>query len=176
MIRKGIVMKINQMFFLCVISSIFTVSGCANTGTSSNADAQLQTVQAENTSLSDKVKSLTQNLMQKDTELTSTKSKLSTAEMTLSSAAMLPSGSSSGDCFGLASDGKTLMKTICASAMTSGTVKSIQRALSGAGFSPGPIDGIIGSRTMSAVNAYQKAKSLMQGSLSMETIKSLGLM
>jgi len=40
-------------------------------------------------------------------------------------------------------------------------VREVQQGLADAGFSPGPIDGIFGSRTMSAVMAFQTARGLL---------------
>ena len=60
--------------------------------------------------------------------------------------------------------------------MTSSKVTQIQRALQSKGFNPGPIDGTIGSDTMSAVNAFQRSKGLPVAKyLSMETVRALGV-
>jgi len=172
-------MKIKHLFILTILGSLFALGGCTNTNSRSEAgadDTQLQALQAENTSLMDKVKHLTQSLSQKDGELSNTKMQLSAAHNALAGTTKLPSDAGSGDCFGLAGDGVSLLKTICPGSLSPTLIKSVQSALKGAGHNPGPIDGILGSKTMAALNAYQKAKSLMQGGLSMETVKSLGVM
>ena len=52
----------------------------------------------------------------------------------------------------------------------------IQRALKDAGHDPGPIDGRIKAKTMSAVNSFQTAKSLpVDNYLNIETVKALGV-
>ncbi len=65
---------------------------------------------------------------------------------------------------------------LCDTNMTSGKISQIQQALMKAGFNPGPIDGVIGARTMSAVNAFQKDKNLLVSNyLTMNTVKALGI-
>lgn len=55
-------------------------------------------------------------------------------------------------------------------------IMEIQRALKDAGFDPGPIDGILRSQTMRAVNRYQQAEQLpVDGYLNIETVKALGI-
>jgi len=172
-------MKINRLLKLTLVVSTVALAGCANNDSKSQVDTssdQLRTIQAENNSLSDKVSMLTSSLSKKDNELSTTKTKLSASETALAAATKLPMGSSAGDCFGLAGDGKSLMKSICPVALSPSVVKSIQAALASAGFNPGPIDGIVGPKTMAAVNMYQQARSLMKGPLSLETVKSLGVM
>lgn len=39
-------------------------------------------------------------------------------------------------------------------------VKWLQTTLKGAGFDPGPVDGVYGEKTKAAVSAYQKARNL----------------
>jgi N-acetylmuramoyl-L-alanine amidase len=56
------------------------------------------------------------------------------------------------------------------------TVRVLQQALSGAGFDPGPVDGIFGVRTKRAVEAFQKAKHLaVDGMAGPFTLSALGL-
>ena len=64
---------------------------------------------------------------------------------------------------------------LCETNTTGSIVRDIQRALLAANHNPGPIDGVIGSETMSAVNHYQQAKNLAVGQLTFETLKSLGV-
>jgi peptidoglycan hydrolase-like protein with peptidoglycan-binding domain len=66
-------------------------------------------------------------------------------------------------------------RIMCETNITSDVVVRIQRALLNAGHSPGPIDGVIGKQTMTAVRKYQKAKSLAVGNLTYETLNSLGV-
>ena len=54
-------------------------------------------------------------------------------------------------------------------------VRNIQRALDRAGHSPGPIDGIIGRQTTSAIRSFQKAKGLPTGNLTVATLHALGV-
>ncbi len=65
---------------------------------------------------------------------------------------------------------------LCETNMTHGKISQIQRELQKAGYNPGPIDGVIGSQTMSAVNAFQKDKNLTVSKyLTMNTIKALNV-
>ena len=64
---------------------------------------------------------------------------------------------------------------MCETNVTSDVVLRIQEALQAAGHSPGRIDGILGKQTMTAVEAYQKAKGLSLGGLTYEVVNSLGV-
>lgn len=64
---------------------------------------------------------------------------------------------------------------LCQTNVTPEIVRSIQQALSKAGHDPGPIDGQLGARTMSAVQSYQRAKGLPAGNLTYDTLRSLGV-
>lgn len=64
---------------------------------------------------------------------------------------------------------------VCKTNATHELVASIQRALQQAGFDPGPIDGIIGPRTLNAVARYQHAHGLPQGAITIKTVHSLGV-
>lgn len=65
---------------------------------------------------------------------------------------------------------------LCETNATSSTIMKLQNALKSAGYNPGPIDGIIKTQTMSAVNAYQRAKSLpVDPYINMETVNALGV-
>ncbi len=64
---------------------------------------------------------------------------------------------------------------LCETNTTGDVVRNLQRALLAAGYNPGPIDGVIGRETMQAVKAYQQAKGLAVGQLTIETIRSLGI-
>ena len=65
---------------------------------------------------------------------------------------------------------------LCKTNTTRGVVQRIQSALKTAGYNPGPIDGVLGRQTMSAVKAYQTAKKLPTGGLTLDTLKSLKVM
>lgn len=75
------------------------------------------------------------------------------------------------------SDGKIERRAIlCETNATPTKIMEIQRALSAAGFNPGPVNGVLRAQTMSAVNAYQQSKSLpVDGFLNLETVKALGV-
>lgn len=64
---------------------------------------------------------------------------------------------------------------LCDTNMNTGTVQRVQRALLSAGYRPGPIDGVLGSQTMSAVDRFQRAKGLATGGLTFDTLKKLGV-
>ncbi len=57
---------------------------------------------------------------------------------------------------------------------SSAMVKSLQNALSAKGYNPGTTDGVMGSRTSSALNAFQKANNLPSG-INDATLKALGI-
>jgi Putative peptidoglycan binding domain len=65
---------------------------------------------------------------------------------------------------------------LCETNMTRGRISQIQQALIKAGYNPGPVDGDIGSQTISAVNKFQRDKSLpVDKYLNLETLKALGI-
>jgi Putative peptidoglycan binding domain len=65
---------------------------------------------------------------------------------------------------------------LCETNATPTKIMEIQRALSAAGYNPGPINGVLRESTMRAVNGYQQAKGLpVDGFLNLETVKSLGV-
>ena len=65
---------------------------------------------------------------------------------------------------------------LCETNMTPGMIQRLQQALQARGFNPGPIDGVIGQRTMEAVNAFQRANGLpVDRYLNMETVRALGI-
>ena len=65
---------------------------------------------------------------------------------------------------------------LCETNATPTKIMEIQRALSAAGFNPGPINGSLRESTMRAVNGYQQSKGLpVDGFLNLETVKSLGV-
>ena len=63
---------------------------------------------------------------------------------------------------------------LCETNATPDKIREIQLALKNSGYDPGPIDGVIRSQTMKAVNAYQQANDLpVDGYLNIETVKTL---
>ena len=65
---------------------------------------------------------------------------------------------------------------LCETNLNVTTIRSIQRALQQRGFDPGTVDGVLGRKTMDAINAYQRASGLpVDRYLNVETIRSLGL-
>jgi peptidoglycan hydrolase-like protein with peptidoglycan-binding domain len=74
------------------------------------------------------------------------------------------------------SEGRMAWRQIlCETNVSSGLITKVQMSLQRAGYNPGPIDGILGSRTRAAMKAYQQNKGLAEGELTYETIKSLGI-
>lgn len=60
--------------------------------------------------------------------------------------------------------------------MTSEQVKEVQQALQDRGHDPGPIDGIVGPRTRSAIEQFQQAEGIQpSGQLDAETLTLLGV-
>jgi len=64
---------------------------------------------------------------------------------------------------------------MCQTNSSANVVMDVQRALAKAGYNPGPIDGVIGSQTMSALERYQSARNLATGALTVETLDKLGV-
>jgi peptidoglycan hydrolase-like protein with peptidoglycan-binding domain len=64
---------------------------------------------------------------------------------------------------------------VCKTSINSTMIREVQRALKAEGFYNGPIDGIWGTASRSAVRTYQKAKGLPVAGLSMATMESLGI-
>lgn len=62
---------------------------------------------------------------------------------------------------------------LCETNTTVGIVSKLQQALRKAGYNPGNVDGVLGSNTLSAVRAYQKANGMASGQLTMETLRRL---
>ena len=66
-------------------------------------------------------------------------------------------------------------QVLCDTNVSPETIASVQRALASAGFDPGPIDGLLGRRTLRAVHAYQLEMGLSSGGLTLDTLVSLGV-
>ena len=68
------------------------------------------------------------------------------------------------------------MSVLCQKNMTRGNIQSIQSALKKAGHYNGPIDGVVGSQTINAMQSYQSSKGLVKTTMiTIETVKSLGV-
>jgi len=65
-------------------------------------------------------------------------------------------------------------QVLCETNATSGTISSIQAALTNAGY-PVPADGQFGPATLQAMEAFQRANGLPIGYLTMSTVDALGL-
>jgi outer membrane murein-binding lipoprotein Lpp len=66
-------------------------------------------------------------------------------------------------------------QVLCETNITNAVVANVQQALADKGHSPGPIDGIYGTRTLNAVKAFQTAQNMPVGGLTYETLKALGV-
>jgi len=64
---------------------------------------------------------------------------------------------------------------LCETNMTTTTISEIQRALKNAGHDPGPIDGIYGRLTSSAVKSFQQKNGMAVGGLTLATLTKLGI-
>ncbi len=67
------------------------------------------------------------------------------------------------------------METICKTNLTMPRVMMIQRALKRAGFFRGEIDGVWGEESQRALTAFQKAKGLATGGITIESLRALGV-
>lgn len=67
------------------------------------------------------------------------------------------------------------VEILCQQDTTPGRVRAVQQALNNLGYSAGPVDGIMGSQTRSALTKYQGDKGLPVGNLNLETLQSLGV-
>jgi hypothetical protein len=66
-------------------------------------------------------------------------------------------------------------RVLCETNMSPAEISRVQNALLRAGHNPGPIDGILGSQTYSAMRSYQEEKGLAVGALTYDTLQSLGV-
>lgn len=65
---------------------------------------------------------------------------------------------------------------LCETNTSSDVVRKLQGALQKAGFNPGSVDGSLGGRTFTAMQAYQQSQGLPSGQLTLETLNSLGVL
>lgn len=66
-------------------------------------------------------------------------------------------------------------RILCDTNLTDGVIRRLQRALLAEGFNPGPIDGVVGHETLAAVSAFQRARNLPRGGLTMSTLEALNI-
>ncbi len=67
-------------------------------------------------------------------------------------------------------------RVLCQTNMDKATIKKIQRALKRAGFyQDGPIDGIVGSETLRAIEGFQIDQGLPRGGITYKTLEALGV-
>ncbi len=66
-------------------------------------------------------------------------------------------------------------KILCQTNAVPANVKRLQSALKSAGFDPGAIDGVLGYGTYKAVDAFQRAKGLSRGEITIDTLSALGV-
>ena len=64
---------------------------------------------------------------------------------------------------------------VCKTSINGTMIREVQRALKDKGFYSGPIDGVWGAASKSAIRAYQRANGLPVAGLSMATMESLGI-
>ena len=64
---------------------------------------------------------------------------------------------------------------LCKTNATPSTITALQNALQKNGYYDGPIDGVVGPRTVSAVGRYQQAEKIAEGGLTLETLERLGV-
>lgn len=65
---------------------------------------------------------------------------------------------------------------LCETNTTPDVIRKLQAALRNGGYEPGPIDGVVGQETLTAISRYQAAKGLVKGGLTVETLNSLGVL
>lgn len=66
-------------------------------------------------------------------------------------------------------------EVVCPTKASGNTVLQVQRALKNKGYNPGPVDGVMGARTKSALAKYQKDNNLPVGGMNVQTLKALGV-
>ena len=66
-------------------------------------------------------------------------------------------------------------EVVCPTKATGNTTLQVQRALKNKGYDPGPIDGVMGSQTKSALAKFQNDNKLPLGGMNIQTLKALGV-
>ena len=64
---------------------------------------------------------------------------------------------------------------LCANQTSNAKVREVQNFLIGKGYNPGPADGILGIQTQNALLEYQRANSLPEGNMNLETLRHMGI-
>lgn len=65
---------------------------------------------------------------------------------------------------------------LCKTNATNAKIREIQMALKSKGFNPGPIDGVVSTRTLGALNAFRRANSMAtNGYVTVDTLSKLGV-
>ena len=65
---------------------------------------------------------------------------------------------------------------LCETHMDVATIRNLQQSLSDRGYDPGPIDGVVGGETATAVKAFQHDKGLPKDEyVIMDTIRASGI-
>lgn len=64
---------------------------------------------------------------------------------------------------------------LCDVRVTGNTTQQVQRALANKGYDPGPVDGVMGAKTRSALAKFQQDNGLKVGGMTIETLKALGV-
>ncbi len=66
-------------------------------------------------------------------------------------------------------------RILCKTNSNTNTVVEVQKALKGAGYNPGKIDGILGSDTARAIKKFQRTEGLSVGALTYDTLNKLNI-
>lgn len=69
----------------------------------------------------------------------------------------------------VADDGDDVVK------ITPAIMRKVQQALVNAGLNPGPVDGVSGAKTVSAIESFQKQNGIPAGKLNKRTLRALGV-
>ena len=86
------------------------------------------------------------------------------------------SGSNATPPFTMSDTTSSVTSSGIAASIDSATVRQVQQALSSKGHDPGPIDGVMGARTRSALQAYQSSHNLSGDTgIDQRTLESLGV-
>ena len=64
---------------------------------------------------------------------------------------------------------------LCETNTTPAVIRKLQSALIREGYSPGPVDGVLGRRTTEAVTRYQRDNGMARGRLTMRSLRELGV-
>lgn len=69
----------------------------------------------------------------------------------------------------VADDGNDVVK------ITPAIMRKVQQALVNVGLNPGPVDGVSGAKTVSAIESFQKQNNIPAGKLNKRTLRALGV-